>query len=78
MHRHRHMCSVSVVVTGQSMAHSSLERCHQTLCYCKNKMHTALEGLYTVAVDLTNYTVGKSIPDLGRRMDDSSASGVGS
>jgi len=38
-------------------------------------IHTALEGLGTNATDLTNYTVWKSIADLDRREDGSSASG---
>ena len=37
MHRYRHMCIVSVVLMGQAMVHSSLERCRRTLSYCRNK-----------------------------------------
>ena len=33
-------------------------------------MHTALEGLSTIVIDLNNYTDRKSIPDLDRRVDE--------
>ena len=63
--------TVSVVVMGQSMVHSSLQS------YCRNNMmmHMALRGLSTIAIDITNHTVRMFL--VGRKVDDSSARGVG-
>ena len=59
-----------------------LRKMSSNLCYCyyRNKMmmYTALEGFNDVVIDLTNYTVRKSIPNLDRIVDERFAIGVGS
>ena len=60
MHMYRYVIyyvyTVSVVLVGQSVARSSVERCQRTLGYCRNKMmmHMALGVLTTIVTDLTN------------------------
>ena len=75
---HVYIHTVYVDLIGQSMIHISLEICNRTVCYCGNEtlMHTFLEGMNIIFIDLANYT--NEMPEMDRKVDTSSVSRVGS